>query len=44
MVRTPINLVRGLIRLDIVKDLNLVITVCSPLKWLFEVAYMHVYA
>ena len=34
MVGTPINLVGGLIRLGLIKDLNLAITVCRPLKWL----------
>ena len=34
MVRTPINLVRGLIRLGLIKDLNLAITVRRPLEWL----------
>ena len=34
MVGTPINLVRGLIRLGLIKDLNLAITVRRPLEWL----------
>ena len=34
MVETPINLVRGLIRLGLIKDLNLAITVRRPLEWL----------
>ena len=34
MVGTPINLVRGLNRLGLIKDLNLAITVRRPLEWL----------
>ena len=34
MVGTPINLVRGLIKLGLIKDLNLAITVRRPLEWL----------
>ena len=34
MVGTPINLVRGLIRLGLIKDLNLAITVRRTLEWL----------
>ena len=34
MVGTPINLVRGLIKLGLIKDLNLPITVRRPLEWL----------
>ena len=29
---TPINLVQGLFRLSLIKDLDLAITVCRPLK------------
>ena len=34
MVGTPINLVQGLIKLGLIKDLNLAITVRRPLEWL----------
>ena len=34
MVGTPINLVLGLIRLGLIKDRNLAITVRRPLNWL----------
>ena len=36
MVGTPINLVRGLIKLGQIKDLNLAITVRRPLEWLVK--------
>ena len=34
LVGTPINLVRGLIRLGLIKDLKLATTVHRPLEWL----------
>ena len=34
LIGTPINLVRGLIRLGLIKDFNLAITVRRPLEWL----------